>query len=169
MADESGALGVVEPGSEPLADERYERFCLQLLIDPRAPAAYAAAGFQATGHALQVNPYRLLGNPLVKARATWLRQQRAEQMGVTIDYVIDVVVDVIEACRPQKDAQGTITKKGNPALALRGAELLGRHLGAFLDKVEVTDGDVKAVVSKALARMQAARAQETARADSAGG
>jgi phage terminase small subunit len=84
--------------------------------------------------------------------------KRSKRVEIDADYVLGTIVSTIERCKqaePVMDKAGnhltTETEDGGEALAyrfdasgvLKGAELLGKHLKLFTDKVEVTgkDGD----------------------------
>jgi phage terminase small subunit len=92
-------------------------------------------------------------NEYVKQRIEQLQRELSRKLDVSAEYVISTIVDTIERC---KQAQLVTDKHGNaltienstgelvPAYTfdakavLRGCELLGKHLGLFSDKVEVT-------------------------------
>lgn len=76
---------------------------------------------------------------------------RAKRVEVTADYVLNTIVETIERCR--QSVRPKVNKAGEHELtetpdgeglayvfdagnALRGAELLGKHLKLFTDKIE---------------------------------
>jgi len=59
------------------------------------------------------------------------KAERSERTGITADYVLEVVRDTVERCRA--------VKAFDPRAVLRGAELLGKHLGLFDERLRVTD------------------------------
>jgi phage terminase small subunit len=73
---------------------------------------------------------QLLNNKAIRYAIDGLRAQRAEHTPITADYVLSKIVSVIEKCEngPKYDAQSI----------LRATELLGRHLGLYKDKQEVS-------------------------------
>lgn len=90
-------------------------------------------------------------SPAVAARIAELQGEHRQRHDVTVDFVVGVVVETIERCR---QVEPVLDKKGEqvyvedangqqvPAFkfdagnVLRGAELLGKHLGMFTDKIE---------------------------------
>jgi len=79
--------------------------------------------------------------------------ERSQRTEITADYVLTTIVETIERC---KQARPVLDRKGDPILVdlpngeigaaytfdsgaiLKGAELLGKHLKLFTDKVEVS-------------------------------
>jgi phage terminase small subunit len=104
-----------------------------------------------------VTSSRLMKKPEVKAMIAERMKARAERTEITQDYVLKVLHETTERCRqtvsPIIDKQGNavLTKNREGELvaafkfdafgALKGAELMGKHLGMFVDKVEHTGKD----------------------------
>ena len=81
---------------------------------------------------------------------------RSERTGITADYVLETIRDTVERCR---QAQPVLDRKGLPVYVhtangelvpaytfdaqavLKGAELLGKNLKLFTDKVDHTSSD----------------------------
>jgi phage terminase small subunit len=61
-------------------------------------------------------------------------QARAERTEITADYVLKGIKDVTERCAKEGEAF-------NPPSALKGYELMGKHLKLFTDKTEITGKD----------------------------
>jgi len=102
-------------------------FCREYLIDLNATAAAKRAGYsQATAH---VQGPRLLANVGVAARIAELQKAAAQRNEVTLDEVIFMLRKSYE------DAK--VAKQHGPAV--RAAELLGKTLGMFRDRVLVDD------------------------------
>ena len=133
--------------------DKQQRFVDEYLIDLNATQAAIRAGYSAKtaaviGNENLIKPY--IADAIAKAQA-----ERSERTEVTQDYVIKTIVETIERCSQAKqvyDKSGepvmTETPDGDLAPAyrydatnvLKGAEMLGKHLGMFTDKVEVSGG-----------------------------
>lgn len=104
------------------------------LADPQLNASLAVlkAGYKTN------NPNRvatdLLRHPLVQKTIQEKQAKRFEKFSVTQDYVLQKLVRIIED-----------TESGNPQAALRGLELLGKHLGLYRDRTEISGPDGKAI------------------------
>lgn len=94
---------------------------------------------------------RLLSNVNIQNAIAELKAQRNERLSIDADYVIKTIVETIERCSQAKqvyDKSGelvmTETPDGELAPAykydasnvLKGAEMLGRHLGMFEPKAD---------------------------------
>jgi hypothetical protein len=64
---------------------------------------------------------------------------RKERTGITQDWVLQTIYDTVERCMG-KISNGTLSDF-NPGAVLKGAELAGRHLKMFTDKVELDAAD----------------------------
>lgn len=118
-----------------------ERFAAEYLIDLNATAAYKRAGYKAEGRSAENNASRLLGHAGVQQLIQKAMNKRAERVEVTQDYVLKTIVDTIERCKQaepvrDKDGEETGEYKFDAGAVLKGAELLGKHLKLFTDKVE---------------------------------
>jgi phage terminase small subunit len=68
--------------------------------------------------------------------------ERSERTAITQDYVLQGIQDVTEA-----------TRKEQPAVALKGYELLGKHLKLFTEKLELgADASLAEAISAARQR-----------------
>lgn len=76
----------------------------------------------------------LLNHPLVSEEIKKRTADRRERLELTADYVIHKLVDIVES-----------TEAGNPQAALRGLELLGKHLGLYKEKQEISGPDGSAI------------------------
>jgi phage terminase small subunit len=103
------------------------RFCQEYAIDQNATAAAKRAGF--AGKAAHVTASRLLRNPKVASRIGELQAAAAKRAEVSIDDVIGMLLDDRRSARAA----------GQYGPAVRAVELLGRRLGAFTDRVEISE------------------------------
>ena len=106
-----------------LKNPKHERFS-QELAKPGATQgkAYELAGYKPDSGAAS----RLSGNVSVQARVQEIVGNAAERAEVDVAYVIGGIRKVTEICADDSDLE-----KFNPPSALKGYELLGKHLCMF--------------------------------------
>jgi phage terminase small subunit len=110
---------------------KQQRFAEEYLIDLNATQAAIRAGY--SQRTANEQGARLLTNVSVASFVQAKMNERSERTGITADYVLDGIKDVTERCAEKGEAF-------NPTSALKGYELLGKHLKLFTDKVEHTGG-----------------------------
>lgn len=132
-------MGYRKPGQKPPKSgkgskltDKMARFVEEYLIDLNASQAVLRAGYKTRNQDKMGT--QLLQHPLVKEAVEARLQERRERVVVDQDYVLNNLVSIVEA-----------TKGGNPAAALRGLELLGKHLGLYRDKQEISGPDGGAI------------------------
>ncbi len=107
-------------------------FVDEYMVDLNATKAIVRAGYKTT------NPNRrgteLLRHPLVQQEIEKRMKDRQDRLELSAEYVINKLVDIVEH-----------TEKGNPQAALRGLELLGKHLGLYKDRQEISGPDGEAI------------------------
>ena len=125
-------------------------FCREYITDLNASQAAERAGYSAK--CAKEQGYRLLTYAHVQDEIADLMRRRALRLEVTSDYVIQTIVETIQRC---SQGQAIVDRQGTPvfgidtqtgderplykydsASVLRGAELLGRHLRLFSDRLE---------------------------------
>ncbi len=143
---------------------KQERFVAEYLTDLNATQAAIRAGYsEKTAYSIgQEN----LKKPEVAEAVIAAQAERSKRTEVTQDYVLATITETIERC---KQAQPVKYRNGNPvmidtpdgeiapaykfdaAAVLKGAELLGRHLAMFTDKLvtknaveDMTDEEIDA-------------------------
>lgn len=130
---------------------KQQLFVSEYLIDLNATKAAIRAGY--AEKAAQEQGSRLLSNVMVADAIAKAMKARSERTEITQDYVLNVIKDTVERCR---QAAPVLMRDGKPAMVetpngdtapayefdpmavLKGAELLGKHLKMFTDKVENT-------------------------------
>ena len=133
---------------------KQRRFVDEYLIDLNGTQAAIRAGYSA--RTANEQAARLLANASVSAAVAEAQANRSLRTGITADYVLATIVDTVERC---KQAKPVLDRKGEPVLVelptgeiapaytfdasavLKGAELLGKHLKLFTDKVEHANPD----------------------------
>ncbi len=111
---------------------KMERFVEEYLVDLNASEAVLRAGYK-TRNKNRMGA-ELLRHPLVSQTIEEHLQARRERMELTADYVLTKLVDIVEK-----------QQEGNPQAALRGLELLGKHLGLYRDRQEISGPDGRAI------------------------
>lgn len=132
---------------------KQEAFVREYLVDLNATQAAIRCGYSAKTAKQQGN--RLLTNADVQRAVQAQMDARSERTEITADYVLQSIVETMERCKqvaPVYDRKGdpvmVETPDGDEARAftfnaagvLKGAELLGKHLKLFTDKVEHSGG-----------------------------
>ncbi len=108
---------------------KQSRFVAEYLVDLNASAAARRAGYsESTAYAIG---FELLKKPEIASAIAAAQQERANRTEITADLVLS---DILRIGRSAEDV-------GQFAPALRAQELLGKHLGMFADRVQVTGKD----------------------------
>ncbi len=119
---------------------KQQRFVAEYLLDLNATAAYKRAGYASKGNAAEVSACQLLSNPKVAKAVQSAMNKRSDELDIDAKYVLSTIKETIERCRqavPVRNADGdTGEYKFDSTAVLKGAELLGRHLKMFTDKIE---------------------------------
>lgn len=111
---------------------KQEAFCLEYMVDGIVKRAAERAGYS-KGCVNDAHKF-LMNHPGIIKRLDELRAERRERLTVEADYVIDKLVKIVED-----------TETDNPQAALRGLELLGKHLGLYKEKQEISGPDGAAI------------------------
>jgi phage terminase small subunit len=131
--------------------DKQAAFIQEYLIDLNATQAAIRAGYSADT-AAQIG-YENLRKPDIAQAIAEALAERSQRTQITQDYVLNTVLETIERCRqavPVLDRKGAPvlveTRDGSVAPAyvfdaksiINGAKLLGEHIGAFKQHVELT-------------------------------
>ena len=128
---------------------KQQRFVEEYLIDLNATQAAIRAGYSAKTAAV-IGAENLI-KPYIQKAIQEAQNKLTERTEITQDYVLSNIQKVIERCMQQEAVRA---RDGSPLLvegpegdlaclfefketgALKGLELLGKHLGLFVDKVQ---------------------------------
>ncbi len=106
--------------------DRMKAFCYEYLKDLNATQAVLRAGYD-TVHPNRIGT-QLKNKPAVNIALDYLQKDREQKLKVDATFVLDKIIKSIDRAE----------KKGNEAAVLRGAELLAKHLGMFVDRQEIS-------------------------------
>jgi len=86
-----------------LANAQWEKFAQSVAQGMELGLAYEAAGYRATGNAAQVNGCRLMKRAEIAQRVKELQSKSAEQVGVTVESLIALGLEIIRDARAAED------------------------------------------------------------------
>lgn len=105
---------------------KQQLFVDEYLIDLNGTAAYKRAGYSGEGNVAESSASRLLSNAKVQHAVNAGKKERADRLRIDGDQVLRNIARITDMAERSKDF----------GAALRGNELVGRHLKLFTDKVE---------------------------------
>ncbi|WP_180116443.1 terminase small subunit [Acinetobacter sp. YH12140] len=133
---------------------KQQRFVEEYLIDLNATQAAIRAGY--SEKTAKVIAAQNLSKLNIQEAIQEAQNKLSERTGITQEYVLSNIQKVVERCMQQEAVRA---RDGSPLLvegpegdltclfefketgALKGLELLGKHLGLFKDKIEHTGKD----------------------------
>ena len=123
---------------------KQERFCAEYAVDLNATQAAIRAGYSPKTAKAQGS--RLLTNADVKARVEADNAARAAKLALSADWVVEKLKQNVERAmqaEPVYDREGNKTGEYTyqGAVANGALNLLGKHIGMFVDKVEHSGKD----------------------------
>ena len=109
---------------------KQDKFCLELLKDFNASQAALRAGYSKInyGHI----GWELLQKTTIQEKLQELTAKQAEKAEITVEWVIQELKQLYTRC------QSSLTSKGAIAGATKQLELLGKHIGMWIDRSELT-------------------------------
>jgi phage terminase small subunit len=123
-------------------------FVKEYLVDLNATQAAIRAGYSAKTAGSVGNEN--LQKPEIATAIQAAMDKRSQKTEITAEYVLTGIKNVTERCADEGDNH-------NPQAALKGYELLGKHLKLFTDKIEVdVTEDVAAMIAERRKRIGAA-------------
>ena len=142
-----------------LKDERQIRFVEEYIKDLNATQAAIRAGY--SKKTARSQGARLLTNVDILEAIQEAKEERSERTKIDQDYVLTNIQKVIERCMQVQQVDNCLTQTEDGELAqafmfkeqgaLKGLELLGKHLGMFKDKVEHSGpngGDINVTITR---------------------
>jgi phage terminase small subunit len=122
---------------------RQERFVEEYLVDLNATQAAIRAGY--SKHTAQEQSSRLLSKAIVATAVDARRLELEAETGITQQWVLDKLKENAERAlqvEPVYDREGNETGEYtyNGAVANGALQLIGKHLGMFGDRLDLTSG-----------------------------
>lgn len=122
-----------------LKNQRHELFAQSLAKGKTADEAYQEAGYKPN----RGNAATLKANQSISDRVQELKDKAAEKVKIDIAWVLDRLVENVERSMQavevlDRDGLPTGEWKYEGNVANKALELVGKHLGMFVDKVEHT-------------------------------
>ena len=121
-------------------EDRERRFAEEYVVDLDRERAVIAAGYSAKD--ARNYAWKLLQRPHVAEYVRYLKAEQSGRTAITADFVLNSILETVQRCRggieEVETEGGTITKQYDydPKSALKGLELLGKHLKIFTDVSE---------------------------------
>jgi phage terminase small subunit len=130
-------------------NDKQERFIDEYLVDLNATQAAIRAGYKEKTARQQGS--RLLTNADIQARIEELQQERAKKVQLDAEWVLNRLKEISDKCMTAEPVEvwdheaRTMVETGEYQFdstgANRATELIGKHLGMFKDKLDIT-GDL---------------------------
>ena len=120
---------------------KQEKFCEEYMIDLNATQAAIRAGY--SEHTAKDIGCQNLAKLYIAEKIAELREEQAARTLVDADYVINGLLSVHKRCMQEEavtDKEGSSTGeyKFEHSGANKSLELLGKHLGIFSEKLDIT-------------------------------
>ena len=121
---------------------KQQSFCQEYLKEFNGTKSYQLIYSVVKENVAAASASRLLRNVKIQAFLTVLTAKQAEKAEITVEWVIQELKQLYTRC------QSSLTSKGAIAGATKQLELLGKHIGMWIDRSELTINikDVKIMV-----------------------
>ena len=139
-----------------------ERFCQEYVVDYNGTQAAIRAGYKENSARKQAS--RLLTNEDILTRVHELQKDQLDRLAISQDYVVLQLLETYKCCREPSPVMrydpstGEMEETGiyqfDSKGVLRALELLGKHLGMFSDKVQVSGSLNTGQLSNVLAQLR---------------
>ena len=126
---------VPEKGKGSKLTSKMENFVNEYFVDFNGAQAVLRAGYKTSKPNRMA--VKLLNHPLIAEAIAERKKERAEKTELTAEYVITKLVSIAER-----------QEEINAQAALRALELLGKHLGLYRDRQEISGPDGEAIQVK---------------------
>ena len=110
--------------------EKQNKFCLELLKHFNASQAAIDAGY--SKNTARQSGYQLLTNIYIQQKLAELTSKQEKKTEITVEWVIQELKQMYERCQTTLSAPGAI------AGATKQLELLGKHIGMWIDRSKLT-------------------------------
>lgn len=131
---------------------KQEMFCREYLVDLNGTQAAIRAGY--SEKTANEQSAQLLAKLSIQEYVQSLMDERKERVDITADYVLKGIKDLTERCIQAQpvvvDGMPTGEYKFEANAALKGYELMGKHLKLFTDKTELTGKDGGTIKTEAV-------------------
>ena len=111
---------------------KQQSFCQEYLKEFNGTKSYQLIYSVVKENVAAASASRLLRNVKIQAFLTVLTQKQAEKAEITVEWVIQELKQLYTRC------QSSLTSKGAIAGATKQLELLGKHIGMWIDRSELT-------------------------------
>ena len=111
---------------------KQQAFCQEYLKEFNGTKSYQLVYSVVSENVAAASASRLLRNVKIQAFLTVLTAKQAEKAEITVEWVIQELKQLYTRC------QSSLTSKGAIAGATKQLELLGKHIGMWIDRSELT-------------------------------
>ena len=129
---------------------KQKKFCEEYIIHFNATRAAIDAGY--AKNSARGSASRLLAKPHIQEEVQRLQEKASLRLALDLDHILSELHDNHEVTKPRTVIKRTISEDGqvveeteiigNPSASNKALELLAKHLGAFVERVEHS-GQVK--------------------------
>lgn len=123
--------------------EKHQKFVDEYMKDMNGTAAYLRAGYNCSEEAARRAASRLLTNVDVQDEIRTRQDKMQQESDITVQWVLNNFKSIAERCMQaeailDRDGNETGEYKFDSSGANKALENIGKHLGMFKDKVELT-------------------------------